>query len=457
MVETKPGNKALYVFERNFPLGQNPEYIIYKLDTNLNVKAQKSIVLPNSFSIFSMNAFEIDENDNLYFAGDGQYPDGPGFSPASFVMKLDKNLVTKWKRMDSTQTSYSRLHVDRNNNVWVIADYYAEFPNIYVKKINSSGQLVKNRTYATDPGRYSLSSMLDKDNNLLLYGGKSVTDTTQAVYLTRISSSSGAIMYNRSLFVSPGTQLQELKQDPNGNLLSLVSQYLGPDNQVSLISRIKVNNGAIQWNKTFHFGQDSSLLYKLVVNDEDRFFVIGERRSSLYFSKGFAMRIKKANGATDRNFAGPDSVFCQRSHWLVDGITDKNNQLIAIGNTMDLDTTTFSNTYLRAFAIRYTNDNNCDEHATTPIVAEENPVEPAARFTVYPNPAQNRVMVSNINTEKFDLVTVYDLRGMQLMQQAVKGTTASFDVSALANGVYIISMRSTISGKQETIRFVVKR
>jgi hypothetical protein len=459
LVEVKPGHhKSLFVLERSFPLGQNPEYIVYKLDTNLNIKAQKSISFPNNFSIFSLNAFEVDEDDNVYLAGDGQYPDGPGYSPASFVMKTDKYLQTKWKRMDSVQTSYTRLHVDRWNYVWVIADYYDAFPNVYVKKISPNGHQVQTRTFTTDPGRFTLYSTLDKDDNLLFYGVKSVTDSTQAVYLSKVSRSTGAVLYNRTHFTSPGTQLHELKVDPHGNIFSLITQYLGPDHQVSKISRIKPSNGTILWNRNFNYAQDSNNLYKLILNDDSRFFVIGERRSNNYFSKGVALRIKKVNGQSDNQSIGPDSVVYQRSHWLVDGILDREDQLIAIGNTMDLDTTTYLNTYLRSFAVRFGENNECGDHVTAVARPNVEEIAMSNKLVLFPNPVENLLSVSSsLSPELYGRISVYNMQGVELLQQSVNGTMARIDVSALPNGAYLVVFKSAITFKEERSKFIVKK
>jgi hypothetical protein len=464
MIEVKRGNKnSIYVLERNFPLGQNAEYTVYKLDTNLVVKAQKSISFPNSFNIFNLNAFELDNLDNIYLAGDGQYPDGYGFSPASFVLKADKNLVTKWSRMDSTQTSFTQLHIDHYGSVLVVADFYTFFPDVRVTRISPTGQYINTRTIKTDPGRFSLFSKLDNDDDLLLYGGKSVNDTEQAMYLYKVSRYTGNVIYKRTYFKSPGSQLNDFKLDGYGNIFSLVTQYLGPDNQVCRVSRISSHNGNVYWNRSFYFSQDSCLLLKLVVNESDQIYAVGERRSRTYFSKGFAMRIKK-NGQTEGNFPAPDSVLYQRSHTLVDGITDRNNQLIAIGNTNDMDTTTYASSYFRSFAVQLganrpgCNNAESSEAVTTAVTAiDTDAPELSNRLVVFPNPVQNQLTVSNLLQEQYDRITVHDMQGTIILQQSVSGNSARMDVTTLVNGVYLLVLHSSSLKNEKSIKFVVSR
>lgn len=457
-VEVKTGHRnAVYVFERNFPLGQNAEYTIYKLDTNLNIRSQRNIDFPNSFNIFNMNAFELDQDDNLYFAGDGQYPNGPGFSPASFVMKTDKNLVTRWSRMDSTQTCYSRLNIDRLGYVWMIADFYTFFPDIYISKIAPNGQLVRTTTLHTDAGRYNLLSTFDNNDNLLIYGGKFVGDTAQAVFLYKISRLTGRAQYSKTYFTSIATQLYDWKVDHHGDIFSLVSQYSGPGNQLCKISSINSENGNIRWNKSFKYAQDSCNLFKLVMNEGERFYAVGEKRYHDILSRGFALRMKK-NGQSEGNYIAPDSVAFQRSHWLSDGITDGNDQLISIGNTDDLDTITYQSSYFRSFAVKFggnKNDNhNCNnDNAMAPV----NPAEETtlSKLVVYPNPVQNQLAVVNLTPNEYDRLAVYSIQGALVLQSSISGTSAKMDVTALKNGVYLVVLRSSLTQKEKSATFVL--
>lgn len=468
LVEMKTGiSNSVYVLKRNFPIGQNSEYLLYKLDSNLNIKLQKTISFPNNFNIFNLNCFELDKYDNVYLAGDGQYPNGPGYGFASFVMKTNKNLSTQWSRMDSTQTSYTRLHIDRWGRVILVADFFTFFPDLHISKISPNGQYVQNITIETDPGRYSLFSNLDKEDNLYIYGGKSIGDTAQAMYLYKVSHMYGRIIYQKTLFKAPGSQLNDLKIDRGNKIFALTTMYLENGNQICRVSRINSNNGNIVWNHSMLFAQDSCNLSRLVVNESDRFYAVGQRMSNGYFSKGFAMRLRKS-GQMDGEIPSPDSVAFQRLHWLSDGITDRNNQLIAVGGTSDLDTSTFMNTYLKAFAVRYGNNNNCnnmsgkgetvvedDAPVTTETANEKVTISPSV--IIYPNPVQTKLTVSGLQQEEYDRITVYNMQGAMVLQQSANNNIARMDVSTLTDGVYLLVLRSSISLKEKSMKFVVRK
>ena len=314
--EVKVGeNNTIYVLEKNYPIGQNPEYTVYKLDGNLVVKAQRTIAFPNGYNIINLNSFEVDKSNNVYLAGDGQYPGDGGMGSASFVLKTDKNLSTRWSRMDSTQTSFTRLHVDGSGVVTVLADFYTFFPDLHLIRISANGQQVLRYTIETDPGRYTLSSALDAQDNILIYGSKSIGDTAQAMYLYKFSKQQKRIVYRKTHFTAPGLQINDLKVDDGGNIFSLVAQYQLNNEMFSKISRINSSTGNISWNQSIPYSQDSCNLVKLVVSDDDRFYAVGCRQSNNYFSKGFALRIRK-NGHKEGVVPAPDSVNSQRLHWL---------------------------------------------------------------------------------------------------------------------------------------------
>ncbi len=464
-VECKIGkNNTVYVFERSFTPEYAPLYIVYKLDANLHLLTQRNIQFPNGYTVYNVNAFEIDAQGNVYFAGDGQYPNGGGsLSPASFVIKANKNLVNIWQRMDSIETSFSRLHVDRSGRVLIVQDYYTFFPQVRIKRYSSNGQIMTPFTVQTDVNRYSLYSALDNDDNILLYGGQMVGESSQTIFLKRVSRFNGNVAYTRTHFTAPSSQLNDFKIDEHGNIFTLVSQYFGPDDQKSRISKINLSNGTIAWNRTINFSDDSCNLAKLVITKNERIYAVGERRSCTYFSKGFAMRVKKSSGQLDGNFPAPDSVAFQRSHWLADGTVDNDNQLIAIGNTFDFDTITYANNYFRSFAVRFGNNNGCynrgeavPEMVTNATEAETEAIV-GTQLTIYPNPAQHQLMISNIDPAEYDRMTIYTVHGVQLQQQNISSTTGRMNISQLANGMYLLVLNSTTTTNTKTLKFMVKK
>lgn len=457
-IRVKKG-QFVYVLKRNYPYGQNPEYIVYRLNGNLDIAAERTISFPNDFNITSLNAFEIDGDGNVYLAGDGQYSVGPGSGYASFVLKTNKNLVTTWSRMDSVQTSYTRLHIDYQQKVTLIADYYSTYPAIQVIRINRQGTQAVTTTVVPDAARYSLSSMLDKNNHLLVFGGKMMNDTTQAAYFCRVSGATGNIVYRKTLYIAPSSQLNDIKIDNYGKVFSLATLYYPGEIQTK-ISRINPVNGRMMWNRSVSFNADSCQFTRLVVSEGDRFFAVGEKKCGSYFAKGFALRVKKS-GQLEGNMPSPDSVAWQRYHSLVDGLIDNNQQLIGIGNTNDYDTVNHTSSYYRAFAVRF-GDNGCNNNSAKEEIPEisqpdTKPEAPAPQIRLFPNPVQDQLTVNNLDPAVYSRLTIFTMQGTMVLQQKISTVQASIDVSGLANGVYLLSLGSSATGKDKIIRFVINR
>jgi hypothetical protein len=472
-VEMRVNDNSLYVLVRSFPLDGTTSFTVYKLDSNLVVKKQKQISFPNNFLIYNINAFVLDNSGSVYMTGDGQYPSGPDINPASFVVKTDRNLNIKWYRMDSTATSYTQVQVDKNGKVFVIEDYYTFFPEVRIKKFSSAGNLLNSQSLLTDPGRFNLIAKLDESGNMFLYGGQTVGDTAQAMYLYKLSRQNGNVIYLKTYFRTMGIQLQDFVTDNDGKIFALVSKYEASGEQKSVVARINPQSGNIFWTKEYAFSADSTVLTKLVVNNNsNRFYAVGARRNINYLSKGMALRFNK-NGQPDAGFNGPDSTNAQRSHSLIDGLIDRNDELITIGNTNDFDPYTYNSSYFRAFAVSFGQRNGhhgCDDKGTDPgttsltarggEAATEEPASslPPAKLVLYPNPVVNELLVSNIDRGVYEEIGIYSMQGELLLRQYITGTNSRFNVRSLAGGSYLLVLRAaSVAVKNKTIPFVVQK
>ncbi len=455
-------NKAVYVLGKKYNEQQQLQVSVYKLNTSLQLVKQKVITLTENYQLTAINAFEIDESGNVYLAGDGQFDNNGIISYASFVTKLDKNLQIKWKKTDMVETSYARLHIESNGRVLVVEDHPALFPALRVKRYSSNGALQQIRVIQTDPSRYSLSSVMDKNGDWYIFGGKTVGDTAQAVYLQKMSKTNATVLYRKTYTTAPIAQLNDLKIDASGNLFTISTLYTFSEGDVCKLARINGKTGSYYWSRSFRFENDSCMFSKLVVDNNSRFYVIGEKRSQSYFSKGFALQMNK-NGGEEARLISPDSVAMQRSHWLVGGIDDHEGRLIAVGNTIDFDTLTYSNTYHRAFAVRFNSNSGCGDVAKAEVAESmmedktEEPVTMEPQLSVYPNPVQQVLTVSNLNKEEYDRLSVFNMQGARMLQQQIRGDVARIDVGHLADGVYLLVLRSSITMKEKTIKFVVRK
>ncbi|MBS1653887.1 MAG: hypothetical protein JSU05_03505, partial [Bacteroidetes bacterium] len=277
-IDIKTGAKnSIFILVRNYDSYIYPENTIYKLDTNLNIIKQKLISIPNGFGIYSVNAFDVDEDNNIYLVGDGVQ--NSETNPASFVMKLNKNLVNSWTRIDAIPTTYSDVHTDHNGSLFVISDDYAINPDLPYMKVRAfNGGLLRKDTVHFNFTRWSLSSQVDGNGDLILYGIKAANSFDQSVYLCKLSGRRGNIFFRKEYFSSISTQLQDFKLDREGNMYALISHFYLPDSTVCSVSRISRFNGWTNWNHSFTMSRDSTNFLKLVNNDRDFIYAVGEKK-----------------------------------------------------------------------------------------------------------------------------------------------------------------------------------
>jgi hypothetical protein len=454
-------NGYIYALESSFPSGSGAEYTIFKLDANLQLKAQRTISLPGGFTINNINGFAADDESNIYLAGDGATQNQ---SPASFVIKSGSNLLTRWNHIDTIATSFSQLLVDHRGTIWLVEDFYSFYPDIHLRTINSSGMGEHVYTVTASPGRQSISSQLDAMDNLLLYGNE--TDSTGAydIYLYKFNTYNRRVTNRKNYFSSPYIYINDLKQDDAGNLFALFTWYNSSWEQTSRVSAIHPFSGNISWSRDFSYTQDSIVLNKLAVSRGNLIYGIGLQSLNLNFTRGFAVRIRKW-GAAAGNLQGPDSVGFNKMHYLLDGIADRNNQLISVGATNDLDPVTMTSTYSRAFAGRYNNapigreagssmETN-DQALSVPDPIVETPA--VETIHVYPNPARDQITVTGKDLSSYSRLSVMDGKGHPVWQQNLNGSSPTINISALPNGTYTVWLGSANGMMQKGINFVVSR
>jgi Secretion system C-terminal sorting domain/Calx-beta domain len=74
----------------------------------------------------------------------------------------------------------------------------------------------------------------------------------------------------------------------------------------------------------------------------------------------------------------------------------------------------------------------------------------ANELSVYPNPVQNNLTITNTRT--IDSVTVFSVLGQEVIYQKVNALQAEINTSSLTNGVYFVKVTS--EGKEKTVKIV---
>lgn len=64
-------------------------------------------------------------------------------------------------------------------------------------------------------------------------------------------------------------------------------------------------------------------------------------------------------------------------------------------------------------------------------------------MSVYPNPANNNIMVSGYKFESPALVRITDLKGSIVLEQLLNVANTQIDISTLAKGAYVLQVGSS--------------
>jgi hypothetical protein len=98
---------------------------------------------------------------------------------------------------------------------------------------------------------------------------------------------------------------------------------------------------------------------------------------------------------------------------------------------------------------------NKNSHAANAPDLEE--INLSEKLVVYPIPVSDQMTVAGINKDEYDLMTIFDMPGNQLLRQAITGTTAKIDTNILPEGVCLLVLRSSVTFKEKTVKFIVRR
>ncbi len=70
---------------------------------------------------------------------------------------------------------------------------------------------------------------------------------------------------------------------------------------------------------------------------------------------------------------------------------------------------------------------------------------------------ENQLVVSKLKPDEFDKAAVYNMQGSVLLRQKITTSTIRMDATALNEGVYLLILQSSLSLREKSIKFVVRR
>ena len=80
------------------------------------------------------------------------------------------------------------------------------------------------------------------------------------------------------------------------------------------------------------------------------------------------------------------------------------------------------------------------------IGSVEEPGFPESTFTIYPNPANNKItIVNNAKIPEETIISIFNIQGVQILQDKFRNKQQmEMDVSALTKGIYLVKIETTV-------------
>ena len=98
---------------------------------------------------------------------------------------------------------------------------------------------------------------------------------------------------------------------------------------------------------------------------------------------------------------------------------------------------------------------------TTPVArtaeTEKEVIRLANKLVIFPNPVTEQVTVTGLHKDEYDRLSVYNMKGDQLLKQTINGETTRIDVSSLIEGVYLLVLHSSVTLKEKNLKFIVRK
>jgi hypothetical protein len=187
----------------------------------------------------------VDSSGNIYVANYTRSAVGSG-TYATGVMKLSTSGGILWQRRLGTTggTSVSAITVDGSGNVYVATRLSSRF---MVVMYNTAGVIQWQRQFTSFSGEAS-DIVYASSGNLYVCGWISNSSGTQTGRLVKITASTGALVWQRSLETTVGIFYSGVDIDPSENVY--VSGYVNLGAEPRALAVKYNSSGTLQWQRT---------------------------------------------------------------------------------------------------------------------------------------------------------------------------------------------------------------
>lgn len=69
----------------------------------------------------------------------------------------------------------------------------------------------------------------------------------------------------------------------------------------------------------------------------------------------------------------------------------------------------------------------------------------------------NHILLTNLKTYNYDRISVTDMKGNVVLKQETTANNTRLDISSLADGVFVLTLRSSCTMKEKQVKFLIRR
>ena len=253
------GNSEYPTSGTRYPCG-----VLAKYDTNGNLQFVRQIYQPNYYNECSFAGLKIDSSDNIFVAGKVSVYGNNYWGTRIIIVKYNTSGVIQWKK-ETGGTNDSKLHpasmtMDSSGNFYLSGYSYPGYPakgTGVVHKIDNTGTFVWAKEAYEASSWVSCTGIAVDSSGNVYAGGYYLTD----VILTKWNSS-GTLQWQRKLSSAGSDDARSLALDSSGNVY-----MLGITNGVTFVAKYN-SSGTIQWQRQLsgsgsasHIWTDDTFLY----------------------------------------------------------------------------------------------------------------------------------------------------------------------------------------------------
>jgi hypothetical protein len=410
------------------------------------------------------------------------------------LIKTDANGNMTW--------SHTYNSLDYNEEIFAIRETvsgdYIMAGNGFVGRVSATGTLIWAKDLKTSNVNLRLRSLDHTDDGSMILGG--TMDTVGSVsyaYLIKMGSS-GNVIWSKAYHSihKRGEECNSVSQATDkGFILTGITYYpVGPGTAVNCIYLAKTDSvGNLLWSKKFASGANDTG-YDVKQTTDGGYVVTGTSSgfigNSLVTNNAFLIKTNAVGHVTWCNYYGvilnsyevPASVsLVNDGGYLVSGTTTDNmghpHELYLLKTDMSgnvdcngYNWPMFDSTYV-SFAFATTqpittmtlaaataalNQNHllCAIHDACNTATDLKGVERAdAQFRIYPNPANDRLIIDVISLSEKAQVRIYNALGELMLTDGLLAYETSVDIHHLQKGIYFLSI---IAGENTITEKIVK-